>query len=109
MGMVMGSLAALNFGAAAVYPCEGFIAKEALKAIDHYECDTAYGVPSMFMGMLKEYKDHKDRYSLKSLSKGVIAGSICPEELMRNCKDIMGIEFMSIAYGMTETSPISFQ
>lgn len=109
MGMVMGSLAALNFGSAAVYPCEGFKQKMALEAIDHYKCDTVYGVPSMFMGILKEYKDNKSKYNIESLKKGVMAGSICPEELMRNCNDIMGIDFLSIAYGMTETSPISFQ
>jgi fatty-acyl-CoA synthase len=107
--MVMGSLAALNFGGTAVYPCEGFNPKETLKAIDHYGLDTAYGVPSMFIAMLKEYKDHKDRYNVKSLTKGIMAGSICPEELMRNCNDVMGIDFVSIAYGMTETSPVSFQ
>jgi len=81
----------------------------ALKAIDHYQCDTAYGVPSMFMGMLKEYKNNKEKYSLASLKNSVMAGSICPEELMRNCVNVLGIDFPSIAYGMTETSPISFQ
>lgn len=62
----MGGLAALNFGAASVYPCEGFKPHMALKAIDHYKCDTAYGVPSMFMGMLKEYKDNKSKYDISS-------------------------------------------
>lgn len=108
-GMVMGSLAALNYGGAAVYPSEGFKPKEALKCIRDYKCDTLYGVPSMFNNVLKEYKDNKEIYDVTTLTKGVIAGSICPEELMRSCNNIMGIDFFSIAYGMTETSPISFQ
>ena len=108
-GMVMGSLAALNYGATAVYPSEGFKPKEALKAIQGQKCDTLYGVPSMFSGVLKEYKDHPTEYDIKSLSRGLMAGSLCPEELMKNCNNILGIKFLSIAYGMTETSPISFQ
>ena len=108
-GMVMGSLAALNYGSAAVYPWEGFKPKEALKAIKQYKCDTLYGVPSMFNNILKEYRDNKDIYDVASLSKGVMAGSIWPEELMKICNKILGIKFLSIAYGMTETSPITFQ
>lgn len=63
----------------------------------------------MFNHLLKEYRDNKTLYDITSLSKGVMAGSICPEELMKNCNKDLGINFLSIAYGMTETSPISFQ
>lgn len=63
----------------------------------------------MFNGILKEYKDNQSYYNVDTLKKGVIAGSICPEELMKACNNYMGLNFFSIAYGMTETSPISFQ
>ena len=109
MGMVMGSLAILNHGGAAIYPCEGFKASLSLEAITKHRCDTVIAVPSMFIQMIKEYKDNKSKYSLDFLRKGVIAGSICPEELLRKCNEVLGIEYMSTSYGMTETSPITFQ
>ena len=108
-GMGMGSLSALNYGSAAVYPCEGFNAREALKAIDSEDCHSVYGVPSMFNAMLKERIENPNSYTLEHLDRGVIAGSICPEELMKKINSELGIEFISIAYGMTETSPVSFQ
>ena len=87
----MGSLAVLNYGGAAVFPSEGFKPKEALKAIQKHKCDTLYGVPSMFSCVLKEYKDHQTDYDVTSLSKGLMAGSLCPEELMKNCNNILGM------------------
>ena len=84
MGMVMGSLSMLNFGGTAIYPCEGFKAPVNLEAIAKYECDSVIGVPSMFFTLIKEYKDNPGKYNIEKLNKGVIAGSICPEELLRN-------------------------
>lgn len=105
----MGNLCSLNAGATAVYPCEGFNAAEALKAIDKMGCEAVYGVPTMFTAMHNEYVKNRDKYTLQNLSKGIMAGSICQEKLMRKCNSDLGIEFLSIAYGMTESSPISFQ
>lgn len=72
-------------------------------------CQSVYGVPSMFNAMLNEYNKHRGSYSLETLDRGIMAGSICPEELMKKCNSDLGIENLSICYGMTETSPVSFQ
>jgi fatty-acyl-CoA synthase len=109
MGMVMCSLGILTNGGTLVYPCEGFKANMALKAVEHYKCNSATGVPTMYFGMIKEYKDNGANYDISSLTKAAIAGSLCPAELMKGCKDVLGIDLMLNAYGMTETSPLSTQ
>lgn len=63
----------------------------------------------MFNAMLTHYNKNRDNYSLKTLDRGIMAGSICPEELMKKCNSDLGIKYLSICYGMTETSPVSFQ
>lgn len=75
-GMVMGSLACLNTGATAVYPCEGFKPKESLEAVDSEGCHAIYGVPTMFSAYVKEFRENPGKYSLKTLKKGIMAGSI---------------------------------
>jgi len=74
--MVMGSLAALNTGAAAVWPCEGFCPEMTLKTIGEVGCHALYGVPTMFNAVHNEYMKNKDKYNLETLDRGVMAGSI---------------------------------
>ena len=63
----------------------------------------------MFIAYLKAVNDNPGQFNLSSLSKGIIAGSNCPEELMRKCNKVLGIKFLSVIYGMTECSPTNFQ
>ena len=106
-GMVMGNLGALTHGATMVYPAEGFDASATLAAVAEERCTALYGVPTMFIAQL----DHPDfaRHDLSSLRTGIMAGSPCPIEVMRRVVDKMHMAEVTIAYGMTETSPVSFQ
>ena len=106
-GMVMGNLACLTHGATMVYPGEGFDPLLALQTVANEKCTTLYGVPTMFIAML----DHPDfaTYDLSSLRTGIMAGAPCPIEVMRRLIDRMHMREVTIAYGMTETSPVSFQ
>ncbi|WP_430419606.1 AMP-binding protein [Methylibium petroleiphilum] len=106
-GMVMGNLGALTHGATMVYPSEGFDAAATLAAVAEERCTVLYGVPTMFIAQL----DHPDfaRHDLRSLRTGIMAGSPCPIEVMRRVVDKMHMAEVTIAYGMTETSPVSFQ
>ena len=94
--MVIGSLTALNYGAAAVYPCEGFDAKMALEAVSQEGCHSIYGVPTMFNAYVNEYLANKEKYNIETLDRGIMAGSICPEELMKQCNRELGIDYLSI-------------
>ena len=67
------------------------------------------GVPTMFVAMLEENDKNLKSYKYDRLKKGVMAGSICPEQLMKRVHETLGIDKLSICYGMTETSPVSFQ
>jgi len=67
------------------------------------------GVPTMFVAMLEEHDKNPKAYRYDRLKKGVMAGSVCPEPLMRKVHEVLGIDKLSICYGMTETSPVSFQ
>jgi len=67
------------------------------------------GVPTMFVAMLEENEKNPNSYKFDRLKKGVMAGSVCPEPLMKWVHDVFGIDKLSICYGMTETSPVSFQ
>jgi fatty-acyl-CoA synthase len=91
-GMVIGNLAALNYGAAMVYPSEGFDPKTSLETVTKYKCTTIFGVPTMFLAYLEEYNKNKSNYDITSLKKGFIAGSSCPETLMKRIYDELGIE-----------------
>ena len=106
-GMVMGNLAAVTCGAAVVYPSTGFDPGATLSAVEKERCTSLYGVPSMFIAEL----GHTDfeRFDLRSLRTGIMAGSPCPIEVMRKVVERMHMVDVTIAYGMTETSPVSFQ
>ena len=106
-GMVMGNLAAVTCGAAVVYPSAGFDAEATLAAIEKERCTALYGVPTMFIAALG-HPDF-DRFDLSSLRTGVMAGSPCPIEVMGQVVTRMHMSEVTIAYGMTETSPVSFQ
>jgi fatty-acyl-CoA synthase len=106
-GMVMGNLAAVTLGAAMVYPGEGFDPLVTLRTIEQEKCTALYGVPTMFIAEL----DHPEfaRFVLKSLRTGIMAGAPCPIEVMKRVNAEMNMAEVTIAYGMTETSPVSFQ
>jgi len=106
-GMVMGNLACLNHGATMVYPSEGFDPLEVLRTIETARCTALYGVPTMFIQILNhaEFGD----YDLSSLRTGIMAGAPCPEVLMKGVIERMHMREITIAYGMTETSPVSLQ
>jgi fatty-acyl-CoA synthase len=106
-GMVLGTLAAASYGVKMVFPGEGFDAGETLAAIAAERCNAVHGVPTMFSAML----DHPDfpRHDLSCLRTGIMAGAPCPEPLMRRVMTEMHCHEITIGYGMTETSPISFQ
>jgi fatty-acyl-CoA synthase len=103
----MGNLACTVHGATMVYASEGFDALAVLKTIEAERCTGLHGVPTMFIGEL----EHPDfaRFDLTSLRTGLMAGSPCPIEVMRKVIDRMHMREVGIAYGMTETSPVSFQ
>ena len=106
-GMVLGNLACITHGAAMVYPSEGFEPLAALQTVQDERCTGLYGVPTMFIAelALPEFRS----FDLASLRTGIMAGSPCPIEVMRRCISEMHMSEVTIAYGMTETSPVSFQ
>jgi fatty-acyl-CoA synthase len=106
-GMVMGNLASVTLGAAMVYPGEGFDPLATLKTVEAERCTSLYGVPTMFIAEL----DHPEfeRFDLSSLRTGIMAGAPCPIQVMRKVVERMHMRDVTIAYGMTETSPVSFQ
>lgn len=106
-GMVMGNLAATSHGAAMVIPAPAFDAEATLAAVASERCTSLYGVPTMFIAML-DSADF-DRHDTTSLRTGIMAGSTCPVETMRQVISRMGVGEISICYGMTETSPVSMQ
>ena len=105
-GMVMGNLGCLTHGAAMVYPGEGFDPTEVMQTIQDEGCTALYGVPTMFIAVL----DHADfdGFDLSTLRTGIMAGSPCPIEVMKQVIEKMNMTEVTIAYGMTETSPVSF-
>jgi fatty-acyl-CoA synthase len=106
-GMVLGNLACVTHGAAMVSPAEGFDPVLTLEAVQAEGCTGLHGVPTMFIAML----DHPEfgRFDLRTLRTGIMAGSPCPVEVMRRVVEKMHMREVTIAYGMTETSPVSFQ
>ncbi len=106
-GMVLGNLACLTHGSAMVYPAEAFEPKAVLETVQEERCTALHGVPTMFIAEL----DHPEfkSYNLKSLRTGIMAGSPCPIEVMKRVQSEMNMREVTIAYGMTETSPVSFQ
>lgn len=106
-GMVMGNLAATTHGAAMVIPAPAFDARATLEAVAAERCTSLYGVPTMFIAELAD--PDFDAYDLSSLRTGIMAGSPCPVEVMKQVIERMGMREVSICYGMTETSPVSTQ
>jgi fatty-acyl-CoA synthase len=106
-GMVLGNLACLTHGAAMVYPSEGFDPLATLTTVEAERCTALHGVPTMFIAEM----DHPDfaKFNLSSLRTGIMAGSPCPIEVMKRAIERMHLSEITIAYGMTETSPVSFQ
>jgi fatty-acyl-CoA synthase len=106
-GMSMGTMGCVTKGAAMIFPTEGFDPAATLRAIEAERCTGVYGVPTMFVAML----DHPDftNFDLTSLRTGIMAGSPCPIEVMKKVISLMHMSEVTIAYGMTETSPVSFQ
>ncbi|MFJ8477957.1 AMP-binding protein [Kitasatospora sp. NPDC094011] len=106
-GMVMGNLAATSHGACVVIPAPSFDPGATLAAVAAERCTSLYGVPTMFIAELAD--PDFDRYDLTSLRTGIMAGSPCPTEVMKEVIERMGMAEVSICYGMTETSPVSTQ
>ncbi|MFE6859621.1 AMP-binding protein [Nocardia sp. NPDC057668] len=106
-GMVMGNLAATSHGAAMVIPAPAFDPRATLEAVAAERCTALYGVPTMFIAELAD--PDFDSFDLSSLRTGIMAGSPCPEQVMKQVIERMGMREVSICYGMTETSPVSTQ
>ena len=106
-GMVMGNLGCTTHGATMVIPSDAFEASAVLQAVQDERCTSLYGVPTMFIAEL----GHPEfgSFDLSSLRTGVMAGSPCPVEVMKQCVDLMNMTEVTICYGMTETSPVSTQ
>ncbi|MFX1673694.1 AMP-binding protein [Paraburkholderia sp. A2WS-5] len=106
-GMVLAVLACVSVGAAMVFPGEAFDPRATLEAVSEERCTALHGVPTMFIAEL----DHPDfeRFDLSRLRTGIMAGSPCPIETMKRVVSKMHLAEITIAYGMTETSPVSFQ
>jgi fatty-acyl-CoA synthase len=106
-GMVMGNLGCTTRGATMVYPAPSFEPVATLEAVQAERCVSLYGVPTMFIAMLDSPRFAE--FDLTSLRTGVMAGSPCPVEVMKRCVNDMHMSEVTICYGMTETSPVSFQ
>ncbi|WP_343573471.1 AMP-binding protein [Pseudomonas sp.] len=106
-GMVMGNLGCLTHGSTMIYPAPSFEPEATLAAVAEEKATALYGVPTMFIAEL----DHPNRrdFDLSSLRTGIMAGATCPIEVMRRVIDEMNMAEVQIAYGMTETSPVSLQ
>ena len=106
-GMVLGNLAVLTHGGCIVYPHDAFDALTVLQTVQAEKCTGLHGVPTMFIAEL----DHPDfaKYDLSTLRTGIMAGSPCPIEVMKRVQADMNMAEVTIAYGMTETSPVSCQ
>ncbi len=106
-GMVMGVLGAVSKGAAMIFPGEAFDAKSTIDAIVKEKCTAVYGVPTMFVAILQELDISPQ--NLSELRTGIMAGAPCPIEIMKKVNTQMNMTEVTICYGMTETSPVSFQ
>ncbi len=106
-GMVIGNLCCTAFGSCMVIPSESFDPVKTLTAVEQENCTSLYGVPTMFIAELNTADF--DKYNLSSLRTGVMAGSPCPIEVMKQVQTKMNMTEVTICYGMTETSPVSVQ
>jgi fatty-acyl-CoA synthase len=106
-GMVMGNLGCVTHAATMVYSSESFDPLKTLETVEAERCDVLYGVPTMFIAQLNH--SEFSRFDLSSLRRGIMAGAPCPIEVMKEVASTMHMSEITIAYGMTETSPVSFQ
>ena len=106
-GMVLSNLACITHGAAMVFPSPGFEPLAVLETVEAERCTALHGVPTMFIAEM-EHPEFRG-FDLRSLRAGIMAGAPCPIEVMRRVVDQMNLREITIAYGMTETSPVSFQ
>ncbi|MDP9780876.1 AMP-binding protein [Pseudomonas fluorescens] len=106
-GMVMGNLGCMTHGSTMIYPNDAFDPLLTLKAVAEEKATALYGVPTMFIAMLDQ--PQRDEFDLSSLRTGIMAGATCPIEVMRRVINEMHMAEVQIAYGMTETSPVSLQ
>ncbi|SEM12703.1 fatty-acyl-CoA synthase [Chryseobacterium taichungense] len=106
-GMVIGNMCCTAHGACMVIPNDSFDPEITLKVVSDEKCTSLYGVPTMFIAELAV--KNFDSFDFSSLRTGVMAGSVCPPEIMKKVESLMNIKEMSICYGMTETSPVSTQ
>jgi fatty-acyl-CoA synthase len=106
-GMVLGVLAAVTHGAAIVFPAESFDPEQVLEAVAAEQCTALHGVPTMFIAELEHPRFGE--FDLTSLRTGIMAGAPCPIAVMRRVVSEMHLRELTICYGMTETSPVSFQ
>ena len=106
-GMVLGVLTCTAVGAGMVFPGEGFDAEATLAAVALYKCTALHGVPTMFIAQLEHA--NFSNYDTSTLRTGIMAGAPCPIDTMRAVIDRMHMREVTIGYGMTETSPLSFQ
>src|SRR5699024_4406358 len=106
-GMVMANIGCTSHGAAMVIPGPAFDPASTLQAVQDERCTALYGVPTMFIA--EQSLPDFSSYDLSTLRTGIMAGSTCPGQVMKRCISEMNMEQVSIAYGMTETSPVSTQ
>nr|WP_255426984.1 AMP-binding protein [Pseudonocardia sp. C8] len=106
-GMVMGNLGCTTHGSTMVIPAQGFDPKATLRAVEQERCTSLYGVPTMFIAELND--PDFESFDVSSLRTGIMAGSPCPVEVMKQVVERMGMGEVTICYGMTETSPVSTQ
>mgnify|MGYP002738636724 CR=1 FL=1 len=111
-GMVIGTFATFSHGGAIIIPAPSFKARETLKAVHSAKATSLYGVPTMFIAELEEAHDHEEYgspYDFSSLRTGIMGGTSCPSKTMSEVMDKLNMKEIAICYGMTETSPCSFQ
>lgn len=111
-GMVMGNIGIFSRGGTMIIPSPSFKARDSLAAAQVSKATVLYGVPTMFIQELEEARDHEEYgspYKLDGLRTGVMAGTSCPSKTMRDVIEKFGMKDITICYGMTETSPVSFQ
>ncbi len=106
-GMVMGVLGCSTHGSTIVLPGDAFDSATTLKTVTDERCTSLYGVPTMFIAMLAD--PNFEAYDFSTLRTGIMAGSPCPIEIMKQCIERMNMDEVTICYGMTETSPVSTQ
>ncbi|XP_056431362.1 medium-chain acyl-CoA ligase ACSF2, mitochondrial-like [Gadus chalcogrammus] len=105
-GSVLGGMCLATHGITLVFPSAGFNSRANLQAIQDERCNFLYGTPTMFIDMLSQ--PDLQQFDLSSVEAGIMAGSPCPPEIMRKLKVDLNIQEMTIAYGTTETSPVTF-